>query len=226
MVRSIDVISRPNDARDVTSRSLKRHMYGWCVWALTTRSTAGSSRLTTLSRSGPVKFSHLFTSMKPREKGAFCWPPSCRSSTIVLTLRCFSRATSALTVSASSRKLEPGDAGRRDDQRRPLERLADEGDLLAVEVLTIRYGGRSGLSGARVGDVRREVLEDGAVERRAVLAAVDRMTAVDAGRYVGRAAVGAAAAGCGCRTASAAARPCPRRTRGCRRRSCRGRRSS
>ena len=72
IVRSIDVISRPNDAAEVTSLPLKRHTYGWCVWALTTTSTAGSSRLTMSSRSGPVKFSHLFTSMKPREKGAFC----------------------------------------------------------------------------------------------------------------------------------------------------------
>ena len=91
----------------MTSRLLKWHTYGWCVWALTTRSTAGSSRLTMSSRSGPVKFSHLFTSMKPRENGAFWVPPSCRSSTIVLDLRCFSRGTSALTVSASSRKLSP-----------------------------------------------------------------------------------------------------------------------
>ena len=71
IVMSIEVIRRPNDDADVTSRLLKLQMYGWCVWALTTTSTAGSSRLTMSSRSGPVKFSHLFTSTKPRENGAF-----------------------------------------------------------------------------------------------------------------------------------------------------------
>ena len=123
-------------------------MYGWCVWALTTTSTAGSSRLTMSSRSGPVKFSHLLMSTKPRENGAFWTPPSCSSSTIVLDLPLLqSDGTSALTVSASSRKLEPGDAGRRDDQRRALERLADERDLFALaELVTIWYCGSSGLS--------------------------------------------------------------------------------
>ena len=56
-------------------------------------------------------------------------------------------------------------------------------------------GRQERVAGARVGDVRREVLEDGAVERCAVLAAVDRVAAVRPRRHVGRAAVGAAAAG-------------------------------
>ena len=80
------------------------------------------------------------------ENGAFWIPPSCRSSTIGSTPCFFSRGTSALTVSASSRKSSPATPVGRDDQRRALERLADERDLRALPTSTIWYGGRSGLS--------------------------------------------------------------------------------
>ena len=142
---SIDVIRRPNDAAEVTSRLFRLQMYGWCVWALTTMSTAGSSRLTTSSRSGPVKFSHLFTSMNPRENGAFWSPPSCSSRTIVLTFRCFSRGTSALIVSASSRKFSPATPVGVTISGVPCSVSPTKAIFSPSDVLTIRYCGSSGL---------------------------------------------------------------------------------
>ena len=103
-------------------------------------------------------------------------PPSCRSSTIGSTLCCFSRGTSAFDRVGLVEELEPGDAGRRDDQRRALEGLADERDLRAAEPLTDLDTRQQRVVRVRVDHVRREVLEDRAVERRRV-AAVDRVAA-------------------------------------------------
>ena len=79
-VRAVD---RQVDRRDCATergrrgdqRLLKLHTYGWWVCALTTRFTPGLSRLTMSRRSGPMKFSHLLTSMKPRENGAVWFHP-------------------------------------------------------------------------------------------------------------------------------------------------------
>jgi hypothetical protein len=144
------------------------------------------------SRSGPVKFSHLFESMNPRENGAFWCPPSCRSSTIVVDLLLRRSADERVDRVGLVEEVEAGDAGRRDDQRRALQRLADESDLLACRRVTIWYCGRSGLScpgrsRSRPGTGRRSR------ERRAVLAAVDRMAAVGTSRDLGGAVVLAAA---------------------------------
>ena len=61
-------------------------------------------------------------------------PPSWMRTTIASAPFLRSFGTSAFTVSASSRKLDVRDAGRRDDLGRALERHADERDLRAVEV--------------------------------------------------------------------------------------------
>ena len=93
-----------------------------------------------------MKFSHLFTSMKPRENGAFWIPPSWRSSTIVLTWRCFSRGTSALIVSASSRKLRPATPVGVTISGVPWSVSPTKAIFSPSDVLTIRYAGSSGLS--------------------------------------------------------------------------------
>ena len=133
------MISRPNDAALVTSRLLIVQMYGACVCALTTTSISASSRSRMSTRSGPLKFWQASTFVKPpcEAGGGFWKPPWCSSSTIASTPRRFSRGTSALTVSASSRKSSPATPDGRHDERRALERLADECDPSPVEVVTI-----------------------------------------------------------------------------------------
>ena len=111
-------------------------------------------------------------------------------------------------------EVEPLHAGRRDDLRRSLERLADEGDLggalLAVVPVPVGLdledlvGREQRVAPVRVvEDVGGEEVEHGAEERRAVLAAVDRVAAAE--------------------SACAATRLALRRTRGCRHRSRRDR---
>ena len=73
-------------------------------------------------------------------------------------------------------EFETLDAGRAHDDRRALEGQADEGDLGAVEVLD-RVGREERLVRRGVDDVGGEEVEVGAAERRAVLAAVDRVAA-------------------------------------------------
>ncbi len=76
-------------------------------------------------------------------------------------------------------ELQAGDACRRHDQRGALEREADERDLRVPDLADlVRRQDR--VLRAFVEDVRGEVLEERAAERRAVLAAVDGMTAVAA----------------------------------------------
>ena len=59
----MSVTRRPNEAALVTSFPDILQMYGWCVWALTMTLTRGSSPFAIASMSGPLKFTHLFTSV-------------------------------------------------------------------------------------------------------------------------------------------------------------------
>src|SRR3954466_2477538 len=63
MVRSIFVISRPNDDALVTSLPDMWHTYGWCVCALTITDTRGSSPWAIDWISGPLKFTHRLMSV-------------------------------------------------------------------------------------------------------------------------------------------------------------------
>src|SRR5689334_8429572 len=73
-------------------------------------------------------------------------------------------------------ELEPLDRARRHDRRGSLERQPDEADLRVVDLANlVRRQDR--LIRAAVEDVRREVLEERAAERGAVLTPVDGMAA-------------------------------------------------
>ena len=61
--RSMSVMTRPNEAALVTSLSSIVQTYGWCVWALITTFTRSSSPFAIGVISGPLKFTHLLTSM-------------------------------------------------------------------------------------------------------------------------------------------------------------------
>src|SRR3954470_15120994 len=63
MVRSMSVITRPNDAALVTSLPDILQMYGWCVCALTITLTRGSSPAAICCISGPLKFTQRLTSV-------------------------------------------------------------------------------------------------------------------------------------------------------------------
>ena len=104
-------------------------------------------------------------------------PPSCSRTTMFSTPWRSSCSTSALAVSASSRKSKPGHALGRDDRGRALERHADEGDLgVRLEALDrVRRG--TAVAASLGHDVGGEELEVGAGEVVAVEAAVDRVAA-------------------------------------------------
>ena len=118
-----------------------------------------------------------------------------------------SRSTSPVDGGNLGPELEPLDGAGCHDRRRALKGEADEGNL-RVAGLAHLVGREDGPVGVLEEDVRGEVLEQRAAERRAVLTAVNGMAAV---------ATALVAV-----LHPAQYRRCPRRTRDCRRPSCRG----
>ena len=118
--RSMSVTTRPNEAALVTSLSSIVQTYGWWVWALTTTFTRSSRPLAIEVISGPLKFTHLLTSMNasgwfagPGNTGAgiVCDPPWWSSTTNALILSfAASVCTSALTVWTSGLNSRPATA--------------------------------------------------------------------------------------------------------------------
>ena len=182
------------------------------VWPVTTTSTSESSP-STRSRIVPEGWAQLLYAVSEPAPLllAFTFPPSCRSTMIVSTPCSFNTGTSAFTVSASSKKLMSCTADCVTIVRRRLERHADDRDLHALPVVADLVRREDRLTARLVADVRREEVEVRARER-----ACRRHNHRRGGNHSCGRSTGTRPADC--RTACAATRSRPRRTRGCRRR--------
>ena len=181
--------------------------------ALTTTSISASSRLTTSTRSVPVKPWHALTFVNPP---AAAGGGTLRAALVeqehdrLDALRLQDRHQPVRRVGLVE-EVESHDTRRRHDRRGALERLADESDLLVLDRLDL-VGRQQRVARGLVDHVRGQELEERAGEHHAVRAA--RVVLSSGGREGRR------------RSACAAARLCPRRTRGCPRRSGRARSGS
>ena len=107
------------------------------------------------------------TSWYPRENGAFWKPPWWMSTTIVSTpAAAAARGTSVFTVSTSSRNSSPATPAASRSAASPRASSPMNGDLLAGRPCGSRTAGRAVSSVSSSVDVRCEVLEDRAGERR------------------------------------------------------------
>ena len=153
--------------------------------ALTITLTRSSSPFAMAVISGPLKFAHRLTSTYASGwpagpgktgAGADCEPPWCRSTTnALMSCSAFSSVTSALTVATSGRKSARRPGRRCHDRRRPSKRQPD-GDLLAIDRLHL-VRRQDGPGRCRRGRRSQRGTGRTHLERRAVLAAVDRMAA-------------------------------------------------
>ena len=198
--------TRPNEAALVTSLPDIRQMYGWCVWAETMAPMRLSSPAAMASISGPLKFTHLSTSMYSLPVGVTFGSVGGDGGRLRAALvqqhderldasaRCLSFRTSALAVTTSSRNSSPATPDGVTTVGVRLEGHADERDLRVADLLDLV--GREDRA-VRAGEehVGREVLEERAGERRS--------------RPGSRRPGGSRCRRAGCRTASAAARRSP-----------------
>ena len=129
----MSVISRPNELELVTGRPSITQLYGWCVWPVMNRSTSSVVLADDVDdRPGEADAARVRGRVGGEREGLHAALVQQHDDRLDAVL-----APELPRVAVGGRRLveevEVGDARRRDDLRRPLERHADEADLLALE---------------------------------------------------------------------------------------------